>query len=137
MQLLTQAAGAQSAGGQSLGTIGGPTGLGPFGNIGTSTDTAAGATGITNIISSVLGFMTVTAAVWFLFQILFAGYAWMSAGGEAKKLQEARDRIVHSFMGLVIVVGAWSLLAVVGQFFGFNSLINPADLVKQLSIPSQ
>jgi hypothetical protein len=120
---------------QSLGPIGGPTntGLGPFSNL-FSQDKYAAATGIVNGISSLIGFLTIVAAIWFLFQILFAGYQWITAGGDPKHLQEARDRIVHAFIGIVIVIAAWSLLAVVGQFFGFNSLVNPTDLINNLTI---
>jgi hypothetical protein len=121
---------------QRLGPIGGDTntGLGPFSNLGLSSNKYAAATGIVNGISSLIGFMTIVAAIWFLFQILFAGYTWITAGGEPKKLQEARDRIVHAFIGLVIVIAAWSLLAVVGQFFGFNSLVSPTEIIDKLTI---
>jgi hypothetical protein len=118
---------------QKLGQIGGE-GLGPFGDIGAFSDKYLAATGIINGISSLIGFLTIVGAIWFLFQILFAGYQWITAGGETKKLTEARDRIVHAFIGLVIVIAAWSLLAVVGQFFGFNSLINPKDVIDKATI---
>jgi hypothetical protein len=117
----------------NLGQIGGE-GLGPFGNLGSNNSPTAGIIGVTNIVSSIVGFMTIVAGIWFLFQMLFAGYTWMSAGGDTKKMQDSRDRIVHAFIGMVIVVGAWSLLAVVGQFFGYNSLINPTELINQLKI---
>lgn len=120
--------------GESLGPIGGG-GLGPFGTLGSSGDAKAGLVGLINTISSVVGFMTVVAGIWFLFQLLFAGYTFMSAGGDSKKIQESRDRIVHAFMGIVIVVGAWSLLAVVGQFFGFNTLVNPDEFLRTITIP--
>jgi hypothetical protein len=120
-----------------LGQIGGDKGLGPFGNIGANGDNAAGLTGITNIISSIIGVMTITAGIWFLFQLLFSGYEWMTSGGDVKKISGARDRIVHAFIGFVIVVAAWSLLAVVGQFFGYNTLVNPAEVIQQLSIPGK
>jgi hypothetical protein len=120
-----------------LGRIGGDKGLGPFGNIGANSDPTAGLRGITNIVSSLVGFMTVAAGIWFLFQMLFAGYEWMTAGGDTKKIGGSRDRIVHAFIGLVIVIGAWSLLAVVGQFFGYNTLVNPTEVINQLTIPGR
>jgi hypothetical protein len=119
---------------ENLGQIGGPTGFGAFGNLGAKGNPYEAAKGIVNGISSIIGFMTIVGTIWFLFQLMFAGYQWITAGGEPKHLQEARDRIVHAFIGLVIVIAAWSLLAVVGQFFGFNSLINPTDLIDKLTI---
>jgi len=112
-----------------LGTIGsGSQGeLGPF--AGKSFSSPLGT--LLDYVSSIIGVMTIFASIWFLFQILYAGYEWISAGGDTKKISAARDRITHAFIGLVIVVGAWSLLAVAGQFFGYNTLVNP-DIIKNL-----
>jgi hypothetical protein len=106
-----------------LGTIGSNSDgeLGPFAG-----KTLASPLGtLTDYISSIIGIMTTFASIWFLFQILYAGYEWISAGGDTKKITSSRDRITHAFIGLVIIVGAWSLLAVAGQFFGYNTLIDP------------
>lgn len=115
-----------------LGTIG-STGdeLGPFGGVEANANPLAN---ILSLVSSVVGFMTISACIWFLFQILYAGYEWTSAGGDTKKIADARSRITHAFMGMVIVVGAWSLLAVVGQFFGFNTLIDSTTVMEQLQL---
>jgi len=115
---------------KNLGTIGGG-GLGPFAN---GPGENFGLTNIISVISKVIGILTIVASIWFMFQILFAGYEWITAGGDAKKLGEARDQIVHAFVGLVIVVGAWSLTAVTGQFFGYNTLISPSVFINNLQI---
>jgi len=115
----------------SLGTIGGGQGLGPFAN---GPGENNGLTNIISVISKVIGLLTIVASIWFMFQILFAGYLWITAGGDAKKLGSARDQIIHAFVGLVIVVGAWSLTAVAGQFFGFNTLIDPGTFTNSLQI---
>jgi hypothetical protein len=116
---------------QGLGTIGGE-GLGPFGNQSLGNN-AIGAINVINTISSIVGIMTTAACIWFLLQILFGGYEWMAAGGDPKKIESARSRITNAFIGLVIVVGSWSLLAVTGQFFGFNTLVNPAEFINQVT----
>jgi hypothetical protein len=106
---------------ESLGTIGGGNAgeLGPFAGktLSNPIDT------LTGYVSNIVGMLTIFASIWFLFMLLFAGYEWISAGGDTKKVASARDRITHAFVGLVIVVGAWSLLAVAGQFFGFDTLM--------------
>jgi len=120
----------------SLGTIGGNgEGLGPFGNILSKGDPAlAGVTGVVDTVSSIIGVMTTAAAIWFLLNVLFGGYEWMSAGGDTKKIETARSRITNAFIGIVIVVGSWSLLAVTGQFLGFDTLVNPATFIKNVKI---
>jgi hypothetical protein len=119
-----------------MGNISGE-GLGPFGKFTYSGQggavTALGQ--ITGTVSAIVGFMTVAAGIWFLFEMLFGGYEWISSAGDAKKLQTARDRLTHGFMGLIIVVGAWALLAIAGQFFGFDILVaNPGKIIDSLQL---
>ncbi len=127
---------AQSSG-QGLGNIGGG-GLGPFGAIKFGSGQSGGVTAlskITDLVSAIIGFMTITAGIWFMFQLLFGGYEWITAGGDAKKLQSARERITHGFFGLTIIIGAWALIAVTGQFFGYDILISsPGTIIQQLKL---
>jgi hypothetical protein len=126
---------AESAG-TSLGTIGGE-GLGPMGNIidklGAPKDAAGGVTAlksVTTVISSIIGLLTVIAGIWFIFMFLIGGYTWMTSMGDKHKLEEARDRIVNALIGLVIIVAGWGVLALVGQFFGWDILItDPASII--------
>ena len=117
-----------------LGNISGE-GLGPMGNIGNNTSLSGvtALTSITNIISSIIGIMTVIAGIWFIFMFLIGGYTWMTSMGDKHKLQEARDRIVNALIGLVIVVAGWGVLALVGQFFGWDILItNPTTIINNI-----
>lgn len=119
---------------QSLGPIGGDTSsLGPFGDI-ANKGQYAGATAVVDTISSIIGMMTAAASIWFLLQVLFGGYEWMSAGGDTKKIENARSRITNAFIGIIIVVGSWSLLAVTGQFLGFDTLVNPTKFIDSVGI---
>lgn len=119
--------------GQNIGNISGG-GLGPFGAHPAGSGTQA-LSQVTGTISSVIGFMTIAAGIWFMFEMLFSGYEWISAGGDAKKLEKARERLTHGFMGLLIVVGAWALLAITGQFLGFDILVtNPGAIIQNIQI---
>ena len=117
-----------------LGNIGGE-GLGPFGNV-DFTGQAGGVTALTKVtgaISSVIGFLTIAGSIWFMFQLLFGGYEWISSAGDTKKLSAARQRIMNGFFGLTIIVSAWILIAVTGQFFGYDILIgNPGAIIDQI-----
>lgn len=118
----------------NLGTIGGGGGLGPFAG---STDGLSGLIGITKIISSVIGIMTIAAGIWFLIQFLIGGFSWINAGGDKAKLQAARDKLTNAFIGLIVVVAGWAILALAGTFFGVDFTIqNPETLLQQLS-PNQ
>lgn len=116
------------------GTIGGD-GLGPFSNVNGGVGGAVSSlTNITNIISSVIGVMTIAAGIWFLFNFIVGGIGWVSAGGDKNKLQEAQQKITNALVGLIIVVAGWTMLALAGKFFGFDILItNPGELINTLS----
>ncbi len=124
---------------EKLGNIGGG-GLGPFGNIGENI--AKGAAGgeaglkaVTGAVSSVIGVMTVAAAIWFIFQFMTGGFYWITSAGDKAKLNEARDRIQNAFIGLIVVVAGWAVLALAGQFLGYDIVIkNPGTVIQQLNI---
>lgn len=125
---------------EPLGTIGGE-GLGPFGTIGqglSGSGVGGGTKGliaVTSAISSIIGVMTVAAAIWFIFQFMTGGFYWITSAGDKAKLNEARDRIQNAFIGLIIVVAGWAVLALAGQFLGYDIVIkNPNTVIQQLNI---
>lgn len=119
---------------QGMGTIGGE-GLGPFGGTDFGTGGTLALQKVTGAISSIIGFMTIAGSIWFMFQLLFGGYEWISSAGDTKKLTTARQRIMNGFFGLVIIIAAWVIMAVVGQFFGFDILVgDPGTIIQQLQL---
>jgi hypothetical protein len=143
-KIFAAASGPPGSGGSSselLGPIGGG-GLGPFGDLGNTIGLGKGAGGgatalakVTGAISMIIGVMTIAASVWFLLQILIAGIAWITSAGDKGKLGEARDRITNAFIGLVIVVAGWAILAIAGIFFGYDIVISsPTQLINFLKL---
>lgn len=124
---------------EKLGQIGGK-GLGPFGNIGENI--AKGAAGgeaglkaVTGAVSSVIGVMTIAASIWFIFQFMTGGFYWITSAGDKTKLNEARDRIQNAFIGLVVVVAGWAVLALAGQFLGYDIVVKDTNqVIEQLNI---
>ena len=55
------------------------------------------------IIQIFLGFLGIN----FVIQMIFAGVEWMNAGGDEKKTKSARDRILNSVIGILILVSAY------------------------------
>ncbi|MBI5614570.1 hypothetical protein HY947_06605 [Candidatus Gottesmanbacteria bacterium] len=123
-----------------LGQIGG-SGLGPWGDIGKSIgrgDVAGGTTAlvaVTKSLSSIIGFMTIAAGVWFIFQFIIGGFYWITSGGDKNKLHEARERITNAAIGLLIVVAGWAILSLASLFTGVDLIIsNPGKIIEQLNI---
>lgn len=107
-----------------LGQIGGDgKGLGPF------TDVSNAIAKVATLISNLLAFFTILAGLWFIFQFVVGAYQWLSSGGDKAHLESARNRLAHAFIGLIIVVAAWAIIAVVGVFLGLDILLTkPAKI---------
>ena len=76
------------------------------------------------IISNVIGFITIIAFVFFLFQIIFAGFTFMSASGDEKKLETSRKKLTNGILGLTIVVVAYGLTAFIGKLLGLGNVFD-------------
>ena len=80
--------------------------------------------GLGNLLNVVFKSMIVIAGVYALFNLIFAGYAFMSAGEDAKKVAGAWAKIWQSMLGLAIAAGAFVLAAIFGQLiFGDPTFI--------------
>ena len=104
---------------EPLGEIGGGpdgVGLGPWNN-----PTNPGII-LSDIISMAIGVMTLVAGIWFLFQAIMAGYNFLNAGGDKERLVNAGRKLTNAIIGLVIVVAAYGLMALIGKLLGVNFL---------------
>lgn len=86
------------------------------------------------IISNMLGVVTVFAGLFFLIYFLIAAFKWISSGGDTGKVQTARDQIVNGVLGLVVVVGTYTIVAIIGAIVGFN-ILNPAAIIRDTLVP--
>lgn len=69
---------------------------------------------IKKVIDIFLGFIGILLTVY----ILMAGYKWITANGDEKKVTEAKTSIQHAVVGLVIILAAYSLTYFVFQSVG-------------------
>lgn len=93
--------------------------LGPFGEL---CGSESGLVSIGRLISVVIGMMTIVAALFFMFQFMLGGFNWISAAGDKNKLQIAQERITNGLMGLIIVVAAYGVMAIIASVLGFDFL---------------
>ena len=95
---------------------------GPLGNFG---DVTTG--GIGNFLTLIFRLMIVGGGIYALFNIILAGYAFLSAGDDPKKMEGAWAKIYQSIIGLSFIAGSFVLAAIFGQLiFGeWDFIINP------------
>ncbi|MCX7928483.1 MAG: pilin [Patescibacteria group bacterium] len=94
-------------------------------NLAPNNGLAANAIGFTpeRIVSALILFALVIAALVFFFMLLWGGIEWILAGGDKNKTEEARGRITGALIGLVIVFAAWAIVNLASTFLG-TSLTN-------------
>ena len=105
--------------------IGGGEGLGPIAKLFCSgqADTAQETGNVLNkILSTVLGFLTIVAAIWFMIQFIIAGFNWISAGGDKNNTQAARQKMTNAVIGLVCFIFFLGFLVVLLRTQGRNIL---------------
>ncbi len=110
MEILAQA--------NPFGTVSPPPGVGVHG---------AGPGGLISLLNVILKLLVVLGGIWALFNIIFAGYGFISAGGDPKAIEKAWAKIWQSLVGLLFIAGAFVIMAVVGKiiFGNAGAILNP------------
>ena len=85
-----------------------------------------------SILSNVFGFFTILGAIFFLVYFLLAALQWITAGGDSGKVEKARNRIMNGVLGLIILVGAYAFIGLIGGLIGIE-ILNPAQLLESIS----
>jgi hypothetical protein len=85
-----------------------------------------------NIISSIIGVMTIIAIIWFTFVLFTGAISWLSSGGDKTKLQNAQKQITTGIIGLIIVLSATFLIDLIGSLIGFPNILSVGDLILKL-----
>lgn len=91
-----------------------------------------GASQLEKIISTVIGALTIIAFIFFAFQIIFAGYSFLSSQGDAAKLKAARDRLTQGILGITIVVIAFGVTAFLGKLLGLQYVFNLSEFINSI-----
>lgn len=91
-------------------------------------NTPAGPLGLILFLNNVLKLITVVAGIFSFVQVLIAGFEFISAGGDAKKISSAWDKIWQAGLGLTIIASSFVLAAI----FGWLMFGNPAAILNPI-----
>ena len=111
-------------------------GFGPFASLlcqGTANTSGFVGRIVNTFFSNLLGLLTAIAGLYFFFQIVTAGIAWVGAGGDKASVEAARSKIFNAVIGLVVVAAAWVLVGIIGQFIGFN-ILDTGSMIDKLRL---
>ena len=96
------------------------------------TDADSAPTQLEDILSTVLGFLTIVAVIFFLIQIILAGYGFISGQGDEKKIAASRKKLTDGILGLTIVVVAFGVTAFISGLLGLGNVFNLTEFVNNL-----
>lgn len=104
-----------------LGRVTAPAALKNFGG----GDVRGGAIGI--FLGLIIKLLLVGGGVYALFNLVLAGYSFLSAGDDPKKVEAAWAKIWQTAMGLIFMAGAFVLAAIFGKliFNDWGFILNP------------
>lgn len=106
---------APSGGFRGIGTLGDPN----------NTSNGTGPLGLfRNLISTVIGLMTLIAIIWFIFLLVSGAISYMSSGGDKNAVESAKKRISNALIGLVIVVISIFIIKLLGYLLGFQDILD-------------
>jgi len=77
---------------------------------------------ISTVIQNIFGIFTVVGILYFVWHFIFAGYHWIASAGDAKKIEEAKNEITFSMVGLGVVFIVFAVLKLIGTILGIQGL---------------
>lgn len=86
-----------------------------------------------NILSNIIGVMTIIAVIWFTFVLFTGAIGWLASGGDKTKLQNAQKQITTGIIGLILVLSATFLIDLIGSLIGIPNILSVAKFIKDLA----
>ena len=81
----------------------------------------------TGFLRGIIVFIIVLAGIFSFWQIILAGFSYITAGGDKAKVEVAQQKINHALIGLVIIAASFIISAIAGKIL-FNDpgfILNP------------
>lgn len=91
-----------------------------LGSVGKATAETAGQAVVGNLIGALVGLLFILAFIMALIYMILSGIEWLGSGGDKTHLENARNKMTHAIVGLILVGASWAIMTIVGQFFGFK-----------------
>ena len=71
-----------------------------------------------------VGVLTIIGVLFFVAQIIFAGYAFISFQGDEKTMEATRKRLTEAVLGLVVIVIAVGLGSLIALLLGIPNVLD-------------
>lgn len=76
------------------------------------------------IVSAAIPLILAFAGLGLLLMLISAGYTFLTSAGDAKKMEEGKQRLTFAVVGFLIVFVAFWVVQLTGTIFGLQSITN-------------
>ena len=98
------------------------------------TDGADATSKLEKLASNLIGAITTIAVIFFIIQIIFAGFGFLSAQGDEKKMEINRTKLTNGILGLVIVVVAVGLGSLIAKILGLDYALDLESMFTNMGL---
>ncbi len=75
-----------------------------------------------SMITDAVNIVFIIAILLAFFYLIWAGFDWITSGGDKGKIDGARQKIINVVVGLIVVAASYAILTLALQFLGYDSL---------------
>lgn len=75
-----------------------------------------------NVLQVVISLLFIVAIIYFVWNIILAGYHMVSSQGDPKSFDTAKNQLLYAFVGLFIIFFVFALLKLIGTVTGITGL---------------
>lgn len=86
------------------------------------------------LVSNALGILTILAVLFFTIQIIFAGYGFISSGGDEKMMETSRKKLTNGVLGLFIVIVSVGIASLIAKLLGLDGLLDINQMFTKMNL---
>ena len=75
---------------------------------------------IVDIVQNIFNLAIRLAGITTFIMLIMGGFKYLTAGGDAKAAESARNTITYAILGLVLIIAAWFILKFISEFTGVD-----------------
>lgn len=79
---------------------------------------------IGSVLATAIPFIFAFAIVGLLLMLVLGGFDFLTSGGDAKQLEQGKQRITYAIVGFLLIFVAFWLVQIVGTVFGLHSILD-------------
>lgn len=77
---------------------------------------------VAKVVGNTLTLLLIVAVILTLIYLILGGIAWINSGGDKQKITQARSRLTFAIIGLIVALGSFFIINVIGYIFKVNLL---------------